>query len=190
MTMRTLLSTASLALLLGGTAVLAQTPIALGHLADYSGATSDVGTPFGQGIADTYAWINKNGGINGAKVNIDTVDYGYQVPRAIAQYKKWSGADKVAAILGWGTADTEALTGFLAEDKIPDISGSYAAALSDPTGAGGKEAIIDLTHQRDFVGCGDHVDRQVAFAGEELDLLRGNLDCRIHADLRLRREAG
>ena len=110
----------------------------LGHLADYSGPTSDVGTPFGQGVADTYAWINKNGGINGAKVDVDTVDYGYQVPRAIAQYKKWSGSDKVAAILGWGTADTEALTGFVAEDKIPDISASYAAALSDPTGAGGK----------------------------------------------------
>src|SRR6266850_623284 len=113
-------------------------PDGLGHLADYSGATSDVGTPFGQGVADTYAWINKNGGIDGKKVNVDTVDYGYQVPRAIAQYKKWSGSDKVAAILGWGTADTEALTGFLAEDKIPDISASYAAALSDPTGAGGK----------------------------------------------------
>src|ERR1700730_7541678 len=139
MTMKSLLSTVSLSLLLGGAAGTAQAQsISLGHLADYSAATSDVGTPFGQGVADTYAWINKNGGINGAKVNVDTVDYGYQVPRAIAQYKKWSGADKFAAILGWGTADTEALTGFLAEDKIPDISASYAAALSDPTGAGGK----------------------------------------------------
>src|SRR3979490_905649 len=138
MRIKTLLSTASLALLLGAAAGAAQAQIALGHLADYSGPTSDVGTPFGQGVADTYAWINKNGGINGTKVNLDTVDYGYQVPRAIAQYKKWSGTDKVAAILGWGTADTEALTGFLAEDKIPDISASYAAALSDPTGAGGK----------------------------------------------------
>src|SRR5438876_1637251 len=138
MTMKALLSTASLALLLGAAAGTAQAQIALGHLADYSGPTSDVGTPFGQGVADTYAWINKNGGINGTKVNVDTVDYSYQVPRAIAQYKKWSGTGKVAAILGWGTADTEALTGFLAEDKIPDISASYAAALSDPTGAGGK----------------------------------------------------
>src|SRR6266516_7590574 len=138
MTMKTLLSTASLALLLGSTAASAQAPISLGHLADYSGPTSDVGTPFGQGVADTYAWINKSCGVGGAKVNVDTVDYGYQVPRAIAQYKKWSGSDKVAAILGWGTADTEALTGFLAQDKIPDISASYAAALSDPTGAGGK----------------------------------------------------
>src|SRR5215217_5845581 len=138
MTMKTLLSTASLALLMGCTAASAQAPISLGHLADYSGPTSDVGTPFGQGVADTYAWINKNGGVGGAKVNVDTVDYGYQVPRAIAQYKKWSGSDKVAAILGWGTADTEALTGFLAQDKIPDISASYAAALSDPTGASDK----------------------------------------------------
>lgn len=138
MTMKSLLSTASIALLLAGTGATAQAQIALGHLADYSGGTSDVGTPYGQGVADTYAWINKNGGIGGKQVNIDTVDYGYQVPRAIALYKKWSGADKVAAIMGWGTADTEALTGFLAADKIPDISGSYSAALTDPTGAGGK----------------------------------------------------
>ena len=40
--------------------------------------------------------------------------------------------------MGWGTADTEALTGFLADDKIPDMSASYAAALSDPKGTGGK----------------------------------------------------
>src|SRR3978361_2266744 len=137
MTMKSLLSTVSLALLLGSAAATAQAQIALGHLAEYSGGTSDVGTPFGQGVADTYAWINTNGGINGAKVNVDTVDYGYQVPRAIARYKKWSGGDKVAAILGWGTADTEALTGFLAEDKIPDISASYAAALPDPQGVSG-----------------------------------------------------
>ncbi|MEH2510054.1 branched-chain amino acid transport system substrate-binding protein [Nitrobacteraceae bacterium AZCC 1564] len=138
MTVKALLGTAAMALMLGSTAASAQSAISLGHLADYSGATSDVGTPFGQGVADAYAWVNKHGGINGAKVNVDTVDYGYQVPRAIAQYKKWSGSDKVAAILGWGTADTEALTGFLAQDKIPDISGSYSAALSDPTGASGK----------------------------------------------------
>jgi branched-chain amino acid transport system substrate-binding protein len=138
MTMTKLLSTASLAILLGGTAGVAQAQVSLGHLADYSGPTSDVGTPFGQGVADAFAYVNKNGGIGGKPVKVDTVDYGYQVPRAIAQYKKWSGADKVAAILGWGTADTEALKKFVAEDKIPDMSGSYAAALSDPTGAGGK----------------------------------------------------
>lgn len=138
MTMKSLLSTVSLALLLGGAATAAQAQIAIGHLADYSGGTSDVGTPYGQGVADTFAWVNKNGGIGGKQLNVDTNDYGYQVPRAIALYKKWSGGDKVAAIMGWGTADTEALTGFLAQDKIPDISGSYAAALTDPEGTSGK----------------------------------------------------
>jgi branched-chain amino acid transport system substrate-binding protein len=138
MTMKSLLSTVSLALLLGGAATAAQAQIAIGHLADYSGGTSDVGTPYGQAVADTFAWVNKNGGVAGKQLKVDTNDYGYQVPRAIALYKKWSGSDKVAAIMGWGTADTEALTGFLAQDKIPDISGSYAAALTDPEGTSGK----------------------------------------------------
>ena len=122
MTMKSLLSAVSLAVLLGGAATAAQAQIPIGHLADYSGATSDVGTPYGQAVADTFAWVNKNGGVGGKQVNVDTNDYGYQVPRAIALYKKWSGGDKVAGIMGWGTADTEALTGFLAQDKIPDIS--------------------------------------------------------------------
>jgi branched-chain amino acid transport system substrate-binding protein len=138
MTMTSFLGSASIGLLVAGASVGAHAQIAVGHLADYSGGTSDVGTPYGQGVVDTYAWINKNGGIGGKQVNLDSVDYGYQVPRAIALYKKWSGSDKVAAIMGWGTADTEALTGFLAQDKIPDISGSYSAALTDPTGTGGK----------------------------------------------------
>jgi branched-chain amino acid transport system substrate-binding protein len=139
MTMKSLLGTVSLALLLGGGASAAQAQIAIGHLEDLSGGTSDVGTPYGQGVADTLAWVNKNGGVGGKQLNVDSNDYGYQVPRAIALYKKWSAPDaKVAAIMGWGTADTEALTGFLAQDKIPDISGSYAAALSDPEGTSGK----------------------------------------------------
>ena len=136
---RCLFRTVALALLLGGATTAANAQIAIGHLEDLSGGTSDVGTPFGQGVADTFAFVNKNGGVGGMQLNVDSNDYGYQVPRAIALYKKWSAADsKVAAIMGWGTADTEALTGFLAQDKIPDISGSYAAALTDPEGTSGK----------------------------------------------------
>ena len=42
MTMKALLGTAAVALVLGVTPALAQSAISLGHLADYSGATSDV----------------------------------------------------------------------------------------------------------------------------------------------------
>src|SRR6185437_13676079 len=110
-----LLGSVSLALVIAGSAATAQAQIAIGHLQDLSGGTADVGTPYGQGVADTFAWVNKNGGVGGKPLNVDSNDYGYQVPRAIALYKKWSAPDaKVAAIMGWGTADTEALTGFLA----------------------------------------------------------------------------
>jgi len=137
MSLKTLLLSAAVTVLCTAGAS-AESSIKIGHLADYSGGTSDVGTPFAQGVADAYAYINQHGGIDGTKLDVDTVDYGYQVPRAIALYKKWSGSEKVSAIMGWGTADTEALTGFVTQDQIPDISGSYAAALADPTGASGK----------------------------------------------------
>jgi len=139
MTLKSLLGTVSLALIIGALASAAQAQIAIGHLEDLSGGTSDVGTPYGQAVVDTFAWVNKNGGIDGKQLKVDSNDYGYQVPRAVALYKKWSAPDnKVAAIMGWGTADTEALTGFVAQDKIPYVSASYAAALTDPEGLSGK----------------------------------------------------
>ncbi len=93
MTIRSLLSSVSLALLIGSAAGTAQAQIAIGHLQDLSGGTSDVGTPYGQGVADTFAWVNKNGGVGGKQLSVDSNDYGYQVPRAIALYKKWSAPD-------------------------------------------------------------------------------------------------
>src|SRR5882724_7001494 len=89
MTMKSLLSTVSLGLLLGGAATAAQAQIPIGHLADYSGGTSEVGTPYGQAVADTFAWVNKNGGVGGKQINLDTNDYGYQVPRG------YRGADRL-----------------------------------------------------------------------------------------------
>lgn len=112
---------------------MAQT-INIGHLADYSGGTSDVGQPYGQGIQDTIAWIDANGGVDGKKINSDFNEYGYQVPRALAAFKKWVGTDKVVAIQGWGTADTEALVAMVTKEQIPYYSGSYSASLTDPTG--------------------------------------------------------
>lgn len=112
--------------------------IPVGNLKDTSGPTSEVGVPYAQGIADAIAYINAKNSVNGNKIALDSVDYGYQVPRAVAQYKKWSGSPKAAAIQGWGTADTEALIGFVAKDKIPYYSASYSAALTDPAGKSGK----------------------------------------------------
>lgn len=113
---------------------LAQAPIPVGHIADYSGATSDVGVPYGRGVQDALAWVNANRRVAGRQMNVSTVDYGYQAPRAISQYQSWMGRERPVAIQGWGTVDTEALITFNTRDRVPYISGSYSAALTDPTG--------------------------------------------------------
>ena len=116
-------------------------PIPVGHLMDLSGATSDVGTPFAQGVNDTWAWINRTrNGVAGRPVNALAFDYGYQAPRAVSQYQAWS-RDRVVAINGWGTADTEALVRFVTRDRVPYVSGSYSAALTDAGGKSGRQGV-------------------------------------------------
>ncbi len=110
--------------------------ILVGNLVDFTGRTAVVGKVFGQSKADAAKYLNETeGGIAGNIIEMDTVDYSYEVPRAIATYKKWKQGDAVA-IQGWGTGDTEALVGFVAKDKIPYYSASYSAHLTDPQAKG------------------------------------------------------
>ena len=112
---------------------LAQEKVFVGHLADYTGATSFVGKYYGPGVRDAVDFINANGGVAGTPIEMETVDYAYKIPDAIANYKRWKGKGMVA-LQGWGTGDTEALIGFVADDKIPVWSASYSGHLTDPTG--------------------------------------------------------
>ena len=115
-------------------AVQAAEKIPVGHLAAYTGPTSAVGKPYGQGVDDAMEYINKKGGIDGRMLNYETVDYSYNAPRAISTYKKWKSSLRPVAIQGWGTADTEALVKFVAKDKIFFMSASYSGHLTDPKG--------------------------------------------------------
>ena len=99
-----------------------------------SGPTAFVGKNYADGIRDSLAYINANGGIKGTKLESETIDYAYKVPQAIAAYKKWKSRKKMVAMQGWGTADTEALISFVAKDKVPVFSASYSGHLTDPTG--------------------------------------------------------
>jgi branched-chain amino acid transport system substrate-binding protein len=129
-----LLAATALAALAGAAA--AQDPIPVGSLVDFTGATSSVGKPYGQAKVDAAEYINANGGVNGRMLEVDTVDYSYEVPRAIAAYKKWTSQNDIVAVQGWGTGDTEAMVDFVAKDEIPYFSASYSAHLTDPTGKG------------------------------------------------------
>ncbi|MBI4806064.1 MAG: ABC transporter substrate-binding protein [Desulfovibrio sp.] len=104
-------------------------------LADLSGPTSDVSTPYASGLRDGAKYINDAGLLGAAKLKFTLVDYAYNAQQALSAYKKFTSQDKILFLQGWGTQDTEALTQFVSKDKIPTISASYSAHLTDPAKA-------------------------------------------------------
>jgi branched-chain amino acid transport system substrate-binding protein len=110
--------------------------IKVGGIFDLTGITSDVGKPFAQGVQDSVANLNAAGGINGKKVRLIGVDYGYKIPEAVSAYKRLTTDEKVVMINGWGTGDTLALKDFVNTDKIPYFSASFAGDLTDPSKTG------------------------------------------------------
>ncbi len=106
--------------------------IKVGGIFDLTGITSDVGKPYAQGVRDGVQWVNANGGVNGKKIRLIDVDYGYKIPEAVSAYKRMVGDEKVVLINGWGTGDTEALKDFVNKDKVPYLSASFSGHLTDP----------------------------------------------------------
>jgi branched-chain amino acid transport system substrate-binding protein len=121
----------ALILTMGLTAAAGAAEVKLGALNDMTGATSDVGKDYALGIAEAVHYMNDNGGINGKNIKLTQFDYGYRVPEALTKYKLFKRLGCVA-VLGWGTGDTEALSPTVTKDKIPYVSASYSAHLTDP----------------------------------------------------------
>ncbi len=89
----------------------AQPAIKLGNLVDLTGPTSDQGKDIAQGRTDAVQYFNSQGGVNGKKLELIIVEYGFQPPRAVAAYKKFVEDDKVRLVLGYGTLSSS--TNFL-----------------------------------------------------------------------------
>jgi len=106
---------AVLAMVLTGVAFSAET-IKVGHLADLT-AHRGCRQAVRRGRAGVQELHQLEGGINGKQIEMQMFDYAYDKNKAVNQYKKFK-EDKVVAIEGWGTGDTEALTGFINADKI------------------------------------------------------------------------
>jgi branched-chain amino acid transport system substrate-binding protein len=106
----------------------AEPTIKIGGIFDLTGATGDVGSPYAVAAKDYINYVNKQGGVNGRKIELIDTDYAYKIPQAVAAYKEMQSKG-VIAILGWGTGDTEAMATMIANDKIPYISASYSEHL-------------------------------------------------------------
>lgn len=108
-------------------------PIVIGNIADLSGATADVGTPYSEGVRGYVEWRNAQGGIAGRPIELLWEDYQYDVAIAERLYTDYV-AQGVVAIQGWGTADTEALRGRVNADEVPFMSASYSEEMTDASG--------------------------------------------------------
>ncbi len=131
-----MLGAALLAGSIAPTPLLADFGTPVGQLIAETGSTAQVASAYGQGVADAFVYINRLGGVDGKPISLDTVDYGYDLPRALSTYKKWKENLKPVAIQGWGTADAEALVESVSKDAVVFMSGSSSGHLTDPIGRG------------------------------------------------------
>jgi branched-chain amino acid transport system substrate-binding protein len=115
-----------------GSEAVAQTVVKMGSLNDLTGPTSDVGKDIALGMREAVQYVNDTGGVNGKQIKLFLYDYGYRVPEAITTYKRFRDFDKVVAVWGWGTGDTEALSPTVNADKMPYLSHSFSSHLTDP----------------------------------------------------------
>jgi branched-chain amino acid transport system substrate-binding protein len=95
---------------------------------DISGPTSDVGRPTAIGSRDALAYFNENESLE-LEIDHPNNDYAYEVPQAKQYYDQYTSDSEPPMIIGWGTADTEALASSVAEDEIVYVSASYSANL-------------------------------------------------------------
>jgi branched-chain amino acid transport system substrate-binding protein len=117
-------------------------------LYDTTGATKDVGLPFFKGQQDLLREINKAGGIRGCPIEYEAREFGYVPATAQAIYEEWradASWPDVAAILGWGSADSLLLAPRVREDHKPLLSGSYIGALATPDPVVHDEDIPELS---------------------------------------------
>ncbi|RMG95140.1 MAG: branched-chain amino acid ABC transporter substrate-binding protein [Chloroflexi bacterium] len=124
--------------------------VKVGAIFDLTGPTSDVGTPYADGVRDYVAWVNENGGIEGRQIELVSADYSYKVDQAEQLYSQYTTQDNVVAFQGWGTGDTEALRGRIAADQIPFMSASYSATLGNPEEAP-YNFLVGTTYSDQFI---------------------------------------
>lgn len=106
--------------------------IKVGGIFDITGPTSKVGADYAQGVRAACDYINSKGGIDGVKLDLESADYAYAIPKALNLYKKYVKVGRAFIIQGWGTGDTNALTPKLKKDKVIYMSASYDANLTNP----------------------------------------------------------
>jgi branched-chain amino acid transport system substrate-binding protein len=97
------------------------TEIKIGNSIPYSGPASSFGT-VGRAQAAYYRMVNENGGINGRKIALISLDDGYSPPKAAENARRLVEQDEVLGIFGsLGTPANVAMQRYLNDRKVPQL---------------------------------------------------------------------
>src|SRR5690242_990302 len=95
------------------------TEIKLGQTVPYSGPVSAYGT-IGRSEAAYFEMLNQQGGVNGRKIRLLSVDDGYSPPKTVEQTRKLVEQEEVLAIFSpLGTPTNSATQKYLNAKKVP-----------------------------------------------------------------------
>src|SRR5580700_1300945 len=109
------------------------TEIKIGQTMPYSGPASAYGV-IGRTEAAYFKMINEQGGINGRKINLISLDDAYSPPKTVEQVRRLVEDEKVAFLFQTlGTAPNLAIRQYLNDNKVPQLFVSTGAAVfADP----------------------------------------------------------
>jgi branched-chain amino acid transport system substrate-binding protein len=109
------------------------TEIKIGQTMPYSGPASAYGV-IGRTEAAYFKMINEQGGVNGRKINLISLDDAYSPPKTVEQVRRLVEDEKVAfCFQTLGTAPNLAIRQYLNDNKVPQLFVSTGASVfSDP----------------------------------------------------------
>jgi branched-chain amino acid transport system substrate-binding protein len=107
--------------------------VKIGQTMPYSGPVSAAGT-IGRAELAYFEMINEQGGVNGRKITLISLDDGYSPPKVVEQVRKLVEQENVLAIFNIiGTPTSAAVQRYLNERKVPQLFiQSGASRFADP----------------------------------------------------------
>jgi len=98
--------------------------ISIGTISDQTGPTASIQLPWLHGVQSAFDKVNKDGGVNGRKIDLLSEDDKYDVAIGQPAFKKLVSQTPTAAIMGLNTSNVQAaITPLLKQSAIPLLSG-------------------------------------------------------------------
>ena len=104
--------------------------ILLGQSVALTGPAAQLGIQMRNGIKAYFDYVNENGGVHGRRLELLTLDDGYEPSRTVPNTKRLIAQDKVFALIGYvGTPTSAAALPVFTEAKVPFVGPFTGAEL-------------------------------------------------------------